>query len=297
MQKIIIPADVPHQMQTQFLNNYNAITKNTDHLFLFSCDQKIEHLHDAFNPDDETIDADAIDPEHLFKIANLGSIGAMATQLALIARYGTQYPHINYIAKLNSKTNLIPIDIKDPKSSELWNVQHVLQLKQEHNLNIRGVGVTIYPGSEYEDEMMHFASHMIFQAHQYGLVAIIWMYPRGKAIKNDTDKNLLAGVAGAANALGADFVKIKSPHEPPSALKEIVAAAGNTKVLCAGGIQVDTKSYLQTVYDQLHQGNVSGTATGRNIFQHNIRQAIAITHAIHAIVYENASVKDALKLL
>ncbi len=296
MKEIVIPADVPKNKEAEFIENYRAITKDTNHLFLFSCDQRIEHLYDAFNPEDETIDSDAVDPEHLFRIADQGSIGAMATQVALIARYAKQYPNVNYIAKLNSKTNLIPLDVKDPKSAELWNVEHVLQLKAQYDLTIRGIGVTIYPGSEYEDEMMAFAAHMIFQAHSHGLVAIAWMYPRGKAIKNDTDKNLLAGVAGAANALGADFVKIKSPKKIGD-LKEIVAAAGNTKLLCSGGSQINPKEYLRILYNQLHNGNTAGTATGRNVFQHNLAQAITITHAIHAIVYENATVEDAIKFL
>jgi DhnA family fructose-bisphosphate aldolase class Ia len=299
MNGIHIPADVPQHAERDFIDNYYAITKNSDRLFLFSCDQKIEHLHDAFDPDKKTIHEDALHPEHLFKIAAQGDIGAMATQLELIARYGKQHSTINYIAKLTSKTNLISSSQKDPVSAPLWSVADVVTVKNDAQLFIRGIGVTIYLGSEFEDEMLSFASEAIFDAHQQGLVAILWMYPRGKAVKDETDAHLLAGAAGAANALGADFVKIKAPastdtESSAERLKEIVAAAGNTRVICAGGEQLPAEKYIQTLYEQLTIGGTAGTATGRNIFQHSLPQAIAMTRAISTLVYHGATPQKAM---
>jgi len=300
--KIIIPADVPHHVEQDFIDNYNTITRNSNRLFLFSCDQKIEHLHDAFDPDNEAIHEDAVHPEHLFNIASQGDIGAMATQLELIARYGKQYPAINYIAKLNSKTNLIPAAQQDPISAPLWDVDELITFKKDSKLSINGIGVTIYIGSEFEDEMLSFASEAIFNAHQQGLIAILWMYPRGKAVEDETNAHLLAGAAGAANALGADFVKIKAPattttQSSAEQLKEIVAAAGNTQVICAGGSKIPIKEYLHQLYEQLTIGGTAGTATGRNIFQRSLPQAIALTRAISALIYHDASLQKAMEFV
>ncbi len=302
MKDIIIPADVPPNKEQDFVANYRAITRNTNRLFLFSCDQKIEHLHDAFDPDDKAIHDDAIHPEHLFNIASQGDIGAMATQLELIARYAKQHQSVNYIAKLNSKTNIISAKEKDPISAELWNVDDVITLKKESQLNICGVGVTVYLGSEFENAMLSFAAETIFGAHQNGLVAILWMYPRGKAIKDETDAHLLAGAAGAANALGADFVKIKPPAATDTKtsaqwLQEIVATAGNTKVICAGGKKASPEQCINILSDQLQNGGTAGTATGRNIFQQSLPNAIALTQAISALVYDNASVQKAMEFV
>lgn len=299
---ITIPADVPRNAQQEFTKNYAAITHNTNRLFLFSCDQKIEHLHEAFDPCNPSIHADALDPEHLFRIASHGSIGAMAAQLELIARYAKQYPSIHYIAKLNSKTNLIPTNQKDPLSAQLWDIEDVLTFKQESHVSICGVGVTVYLASEFEDRMLSFAAETVFNAHQHGLVVIIWMYPRGKAVKDETDAHLIAGAAGAANALGADFVKIKAPMSTATKssaqlLQEIVTAAGNTKVICSGGEKVSPEQYLETLHDQLHRGKSAGTATGRNIFQISLSQACALTKAISALVYDNEPLSKALNLL
>ncbi len=298
----IVPADVSPKHKQEFIKNYQAISHNTGRLFLFSCDQKIEHLHDDFSPDEDEISDESINPEHLFKIASQGRIGAMATQLELIARYAKQYPSVNYIAKLNSKTNLVPTEQQDPHSAPLWNVHDVIRIKKESNLSICGIGITIYIGSEFEDTMLSFAADMIVDAHKHGLVAIVWMYPRGKAVKDESDAHLIAGVAGAANALGADFVKIKAPaatQEKSSAqlLEQVVAAAGNTKVICSGGRKVSPTQFIERLYEQLHSGHVAGTATGRNIFQHNLPRAIAMTQAISTLVYDNGQVKDALEFI
>ena len=102
---------------------------NADRFMLFACDQKIEHLN-------------AIDPRHFFNIASQGRLSAMATQLGLIAKYGSEFPKVPYIAKLNSKTNIVPTEQKDPLSRQLWSVDQVLDLKQRERLSIVGVGAT-----------------------------------------------------------------------------------------------------------------------------------------------------------
>jgi DhnA family fructose-bisphosphate aldolase class Ia len=299
MKHIVVPADVPQKMSTLFQENYAKITAHTDRLFLFSCDHKIEHLHDDFDPEFSATSQEATHPEHFFQIAAQGRVGALATQLELIARYGMQYKSINYIAKLNSKTNLIAPEQQDPYSAPLWHVDDVIRLKADTNLSLCGIGVTIYPGSEYEDAMLSFAAHQIFEAHQQGLVAIAWMYPRGTAVHQENDPHLIAGVAGMANALGADFVKIKTPFTPSyqtslQALAQCVAAAGNTKVITSGGPLIPITQFLTLVYDQLHTGTTAGAAVGRNIFQHPVPYAINITKALAALIYDNAPLAKAL---
>lgn len=297
----LIPADVPENKRNTFIKNYTTITRNTGRLFLFSCDHKIEHLNEDFYGPNITMQA--IHPEHLFRIASQGNIGAMATHLGLIARYAQQYPSINYIAKLNAKTNLIPLEQQDPQTDLLWTVDDVLTMCHNNNkIMIPGVGITIYLGSEHEAEQLTQAAATIAHAHSEGLVTIVWMYPRGKAITNENDPQLIAGTTGIAVSLGADFVKIKPPAATDISssvqnLKIACAAAGNTKVICAGGEQIKPQEYLETLYDQIHNGNSSGTATGRNIFQYSLTESIALTQAIAGIVYDNMDLKTSISLL
>lgn len=290
---VFIPGDVPNKMIQTFQDNYNAITRETGRLMLFACDQKIEHMNTDFYGDG--IDMSALHPEHIFRIAARGSIGALATHLGLIDRYGKQYPSVNYIVKLNAKTNLIPTEQKDPVSAALWFIEHVIHFQQLTGLSIRGIGYSLYPGSEYEDVMLAQAAQMVYAAHQYGLVTILWVYPRGKSVRDESDAQLIAGAAGIANSLGADFVKVKAVES--SLLQIVTAAAGNTKVICAGGIQKDKKIVLREIYDQIHIGGAMGAAIGRNIFQHALPEAILMTEAISAIVYGDQNVDEAIKML
>jgi fructose-bisphosphate aldolase/6-deoxy-5-ketofructose 1-phosphate synthase len=285
--KITPPADVPDHAREIYTANFNAITQNTGRLFLFAFDQKMEHLNeDLYGPG---ISPDAIIPEHVFTIAQNGRIGALALHLGLLSRYGNQFPELNYIVKLNGKTNLIKD--QDPMSEQLWSVNDVLDLQQSSNLHIRGVGYTIYLGSEFESHMLAQAAQIVHDAHQHGLVVILWIYPRGKNV-NEKNPNLAAGAAGVGASLGADFVKIKAP-ESIHDLRLAVAAAGNTRVICSGGTKKESVEFLHELFEQLQAG-AHGCATGRNIFQKPEEEAIAFAQAISALVFDEKSVADAL---
>lgn len=305
---LIIPADVPENKHDTFIKNYTAITRDTGRLFLFSCDHKIEHLNTDFYG--ESISPQAIHPDHMFRIASQGNIGAMATHLGLMTRYAKQYPHINYIVKLNAKTLLRSTSYegqahqeRDPESYNLWNIEDVIRFKHNNQkINVPGIGITVYIGNEYESEHLVQAAQAIAHAHNEGLVTVAWVYVRGKHVASqENNPDLIAGAAGVGLSLGADFIKIKQPAPTEfltstQSLKIASAAAGNSKLLCAGGEKIEQEKYLAMLYDQIHNGDTSGTATGRNIFQHSLQESIALTHAIAAIVYENADCKTALEI-
>lgn len=285
---MLIPADVPLWARAEFRKNYLALTKGTDRFFLFAADHKIEHLDADFSG--PHVDPSAHDPAHLFSIAQDASIGGFATQLGLIARYGQQHQAIQYIVKLNSKTNLVPVSEQDPFSQELWNLDEVLSFKKVSGFPIRGIGLTIYLGSIYEASMLTQAAHAIQKAHAQGLITILWIYPRGKAVTEDRNPTLLAGAVGVAAALGADFVKIRTPkvasHEDlKKALSFITQAAGTTKIIYAGGAAYDPHELLETIALQLSSGS-SGVAIGRNIYQHSLQEALKLSQAISQLVYK-----------
>ena len=293
---VVVPADVPKAKQKEFINNYLEITKGSGHLMLFAGDQKIEHLNDDFwGPN---ISRDDASPDHLFKIASQAKIGCFATQFGLISRYGRYYGNIPYLVKLNSKTNLIKASERDPISSSLVDVEDVVRLKREANLSILGVGFTVYLGSEYENIMLAEAARIVHQAHQNSLIAVLWLYPRGKAVANEKNPHLIAGAAGVAACLGADFAKINEPvsDNPIEDLKEAVLAAGNTKLICAGGHNIEAKEFLERLYRQINVAGTAGNGTGRNIHQKPLDKAIKMANAIYAISVEGKTAEEAYKI-
>lgn len=293
-----VPLDVPESARATYLENYDTITHGTGRLMLFAGDQKVEHLNDDFYG--EGIPADDNDPEHLFRIASQGKIGVFATQLGLIARYGMDYPDVPYLVKLNSKTHLIKKDMKDPLSPQWFSVDQIAEFRERTGLKIAGVGYTIYLGSEFEAEMLYEAAQIIYEAHQYGLVTVLWIYPRGKSVGDEKDPHLIAGATGVALTLGSDFVKVNAPKKggvsTADLLKEATVAAGRTKVVCAGGSSVDAAKFLQQLYDQIHTGGAMGNATGRNIHQKPLDEAVRMVNAIAAITIDGATAEEALKI-
>jgi fructose-bisphosphate aldolase/6-deoxy-5-ketofructose 1-phosphate synthase len=295
--KIHTPLDVPPEMRETYNANYSLATHNTGRLMLFAGDQKVEHLNEDFYG--EGIAPEDADPEHLFRIASQSKIGVFAAQLGLIARYGADYKDIPYLVKLNSKTNLVKTSQTDPVSNLWFPISKVVEFQKNSGLKILGVGYTIYLGSEYESEMLKEAAAIIYEAHLHGLLTVIWCYPRGKAVTDEKDAHLIAGAAGTAACLGTDFVKVNAPKGSESTssaelLKEAVSAAGRTQVVCAGGSSTDVKTFLSQLHDQIHVGGASGNATGRNIHQKSLDEAVRFTNAIYAMTVEDKSVEEAM---
>jgi len=296
--KNYIPADVPNDVLNEYLSNYEEITLGSDRLMLFAGDQKIEHLNDDFYG--PGIAADDADPEHLFKIASQAEIGVFASQLGLISMYANDYPDIPYLVKLNSKTNLVKAAQKDPLSTQMIDVRQVVEFKKNTGLNILAVGYTVYLGSEYENAMIREASQAVHWAHRHGLVTVLWVYPRGKAVKDEKSPELIAGATGFAACMGSDFVKVNYPKQEgkksAEIFKQAIQAAGRTKVVCAGGSSMEPQAFLQQLHDQIFISGASGNATGRNIHQKPLAEAIRLTNAVTAITVYGKSADEAFKV-
>ncbi len=291
-----VPADVPASVRETYIDNYLKATRGTGRLMLFACDQKIEHLNDDFYG--EGISIDDADPKHLFEIGSKGVCGVLAGQRGLVAQYAADYPDINYLVKMNSKTHLVKTSQEDPYSPQLYDIQTVLDMR-DNGVNVVGIGYTIYLGSEYEASMMTEAGQLIADAHSVGLLVVLWIYPRGKAVADEKDAQLIAGAAGTAVCLGSDFVKVNPPKKSESGssaelLKIVTMAAGRTGLVCAGGSTVDAPTFLGQLWEQIHVGGAVGNATGRNIHQRPLDEAVRLTKAISAITLGDWAVEDAV---
>jgi fructose-bisphosphate aldolase/6-deoxy-5-ketofructose 1-phosphate synthase len=297
-EKNYIPADGPNGAINEYLSNYDEITLGSGRLMLFAGDQKVEHLNDDFFG--EGIAPDDADPEHLFKIAAQAEVGVFATQLGLISLYGNDYPDIPYLVKLNSKTNLVKTGQQDPVSTQMIDVRQVVEFKRNTGLDILGVGYTVYLGSEHENVMIREAAQAVYWAHQHGLVTVLWIYPRGKAVKDEKAPELIAGATGVAATLGTDFVKVNYPkkegQKSAEIFKQAIRAAGRTKVVCAGGSSMEPRAFLQQLHDQIFISGASGNATGRNIHQKPLDEAVRLANAITAITVYGKSADEAFQV-
>jgi fructose-bisphosphate aldolase/6-deoxy-5-ketofructose 1-phosphate synthase len=256
-----IPGAVREENRRTYADNFSKITHGTARLMLFAAAQKIEHLTKDFYGD--CIASDDNVPDH-------------------------------------SKTNLVKTAQKDPLSPTLSTVDDVTDFKESSGLNILGIGYTVYLGSEYEHIMLSEAAKAVFKAQQNGLISVLWVYPRGKAVQDEKDPHLIAGAAGVAACLGADFVKVNPPKKDgktdPALLKEATLAVGKTRLVCAGGSADDPAAFFKRLYDQIHIGGTQGNATGRNIHQKGLGPAVKMCNAISAITLDDESAEKALSI-
>ena len=298
------PADVPEEMAETWLANMAAATCGTGKMNLFACDQKIEHLNDDFYDGGNKIPLSSSNPEHLFEIGSRahaeGTIGVLAGQLGLISKYAMDYPEVPYLVKLNSKSHMVKTSQRDPISMAMWDVDDVFTLIN-NGVNVVGIGYTIYLGSEYEHDMLTEAATMIRQAHENGLISVTWIYPRGQAVSDETDPQLISGAAGVALCIGADFTKVNypKPFDGMSAAESLgiaVESAGRTGIICSGGGSLPPEQFLQRLWDQINISGARGAATGRNIHQKSTDEGVSMAAACHAIICRGASVDDAMAI-
>lgn len=298
MLSIKVPLSVPARSHGDYKKNYQHLTNNSGRLLLIAGDQKVEHLNDDFCG--AGIDQADGDPEHLFKIAAASQGGVLATHLGLIARYASDYPSLPYIVKVNGKGNLGKNEEKD-SSEPWWSVADVVNFKKQSGLKIVAIGYTVYLGGRYEVAMLAEAARLSYQAHQNGLAAVIWMYPRGKNILED-NIHTIAGGAGVAAALGADFVKVKYPYKQKDQkntakrFKEVVRAAGRTKIVCVGGEKKTVKELLSDLEGQLRISGSAGLAIGRNLHQRPLEEANRLSRALGSMIFNSLSAAEAFKI-
>lgn len=233
----------------------------------------------------EDFDERSVDPSFIMEIADSGYFTGVVYQKGIAAKYYKKDKDIDIdkgkgssvplIVKLNGKTAF-------HKGEEPLSLQNCT-VDEAVNLGAVAVGYTIYVGSEHEQEMIAEFSKIEEEAHERGLAVIGWMYPRGKHIDKDIDKDVLAYAARLGLELNADAVKIKYTGDVES-FRGVVAAAGKTKVFVVGGPKSqNTEDVYQMAREVIEAGAV-GLAVGRNVWQQE--QPLEIAKKLAEIIYK-----------
>ena len=109
----------------------------------------------------------------------------------------------------------------------------------------------------------------------------------------DGDPEKIVPLVRQAVELGADVLKA-DPTDDPAVYHRVVETAGGVPLLVRGGGRVPDQELLERTGALIKQG-VQGIVYGRNIIQHP--NPAGITRALMAMVHDNASAADALKLI
>jgi class I fructose-bisphosphate aldolase len=193
------------------LRNFNSILNHgrlagTGHVSILPVDQGIEHSAGA------SFAANPLyfDPANIVKLAVEGGCNAVASTLGVLGAVSRKYAHkIPFLVKLNHNELLTYPNKYD----------QILfgDVEQAFEMGAVAVGATIYFGSEQSDRQIQEISEVFAEAHDLGLVTVLWCYLRNDAFKQgSTDYDLAADLTGQANHLGvtiqADIIKQKLPE-------------------------------------------------------------------------------------
>jgi fructose-bisphosphate aldolase, class I len=236
-------------------------------VLILAMDQGLEHGPRDFNQKN-------INPEYVCSIASKGGFTGFAIQKGVARHYKENYSgKVPLILKLNGRTEIVP-------KEEAYSPQ-VASVKEAVDLGADAVGYTIYVGSPREADMFREFGAIEREAHDYGLGVVVWSYPRGKYVPDEKKPEMVAYAARVALELGADIVKINYPGSI-DAMKWVVASAGRTRVISAGGSKQPDAEFLQKVKD-IMAGGGAGLAVGRNVWQNE--NPMKITEEIKKVIF------------
>lgn len=270
----------------------------TGRLVILPVDQGFEHgPARSFAPNPA-----AYDPRYHFALAIEAGLSAYAAPLGMIeAGAATFAGAIPTILKVNSSNSLSTT--KD--QAVTGTVADALRL------GCSAIGFTIYPGSEYQFEMMEELRELAAEAKSVGLAVVVWSYPRGPMLDKvgETALDICAYAAHMAALLGAHIIKVKPPAEAISLdaakktyekypvdtstlagrIKHITDACfGGRRIVVFSGGEAGTSESIIEMAKGIHAGGGYGSIIGRNTFQRPKAEALKLLADIIA-VYKTAA--------
>jgi fructose-bisphosphate aldolase/2-amino-3,7-dideoxy-D-threo-hept-6-ulosonate synthase len=178
-------------------------------------------------------------------------------------------------------------------SSDPNNKVQVCSVEEALRIGADAVSVHINVGAQLENKMLEKLGKVADDCDKYGVPLLAMMYPRGPKVESEHAPDLVAHAARLGVELGADVIKTNYTGTIET-FKEVVRAC-NVPVIIAGGPKAETVSeVLQLAHDSI-EANGSGLSIGRNVFQH--KNSALMVHALSAIVHNNVSVEEALRIL
>ncbi|MHA2089718.1 MAG: class I fructose-bisphosphate aldolase [Candidatus Kariarchaeaceae archaeon] len=234
------------------------------------------------------------DPLYHPQLAIDGGCNAYAAPLGFIEAAQSEFPgQIPLILKVNNNDSLYPT--KNPMSAITSGIEDALEL------GCHAIGFTIYPGTDEKNIMLEQLKLLIRQAHEVGLAAVVWSYPRGEALAKDdeTALDIVAYAAQIAAQMGADIIKVKPPTSNigleaakksyeniakdtlSERISHIIQSAfdGRRIVIFSGGAAKGTDEVLDEIRS-IHQGGGFGSIIGRNCFQRPKAEAIDLLEKV-----------------
>lgn len=168
---------------------------------------------------------------------------------------------------------------------ELSNEGISVAMKDALRLNVSGVALSIFVGSEHERETLLSLANLVDEGEEYG-IPVLAVTAVGKEMARDA--RYLSLCCRIAAELGAHFVKTYYCD----GFEEVVNSCP-VPVVIAGGKKIPERDALQLAFNAIEKG-ATGVDMGRNIFQSE--HPVPMIKAVRAVVHENATADEAYEL-
>ncbi|MCG8072406.1 MAG: class I fructose-bisphosphate aldolase [Candidatus Thiodiazotropha taylori] len=279
------------------------------YLSILPVDQGIEHSGGAsFAPNPIYFD-----PAKIVELAIEGGCNAVASTLGVLSSVSRRYAHrIPFLVKLNHNEMLT--------YPTLYDQTLFASVEQAFDMGAVAVGATIYYGSPESRRQIMEISEAFQQAHELGMVTVLWAYLRNSAFKVDgVDYHASADLTGQANHLaatiGADIVKQKqaegnrgyqavkfgkthdkvyselTSEHPIDLVRYQVANCymGRAGLINSGGAssgQGDLAQAVRTAVINKRAGGM-GMISGRKAFQRPMSEGVELLNSIQDVYLDN----------
>jgi predicted phospho-2-dehydro-3-deoxyheptonate aldolase len=169
----------------------------------------------------------------------------------------------------------------------------VCSVQEAIRIGADAVSVHVNIGAQDEDKMLQNLGKVSEECDLFGIPLLAMMYPRGPKITNEHAPDVVAHAARIGAELGADIIKTNYTGDIET-FKSVTEGCPVPVVIAGGPKCKSNQEVLQTTFDSLKAG-AAGLSIGRNVFQ--CENPTQIVKALSAIVHQNISMEQALKVL
>ncbi len=264
-----------------------GVLAGTGKLVILPVDQGFEH-----GPERSfASNLESYDPHYHFQLAIDAKLNGYAAPLGMIETGADTFAgQIPIILKMNSNNSMMS------KGNDT-NQAITATIKDAIRLGCNAIGFTIYPSSNQSLDMYEEVRELIAEAKSYGLVSVVWSYPRGGDLpkEHETSLDVVSYAAHIACLLGAHIIKVKPPKatlfeknatklldgQDFSSLSSRIALVkrscfnGRRIVIFSGG-EAKAEDSIYSEIQEIAKGGGNGSIIGRNTFQRPKKDALAM---------------------
>ena len=232
------------------------------------------------------------DPGHIITEATAGGVDGFLTTYGIIKNFSDCFSNAGIIMRADGGSANLPASKSQIEC--LYTVEDAIRVGADAMLCMG------FPGSEDNGHTLKYLAKLCADAEKYQLPIGAEMLPYGFEKPLDKDGNpintrtaeLLSFACRQGADLGADFIKTEFVRG--GQFREITENC-YVPVLILGGAKAKNEEELFIEIKEALSAGSKGIIMGRNIVRHN--DIARVCTAISAMIHNNASVDDALKIM